>query len=108
MIIVLAEGRTEYDFIKQLFLPYFARHEIQVKTTIVKTGRASYRGGVSKYKFIRDHLLDLINSKNLVTMMFDLLGFPSDIPGFSNNQSTSDPFSSIDLGLAYKVSGSVN
>jgi hypothetical protein len=86
-VMVLVEGQTEEQFITQVIAPHLWPREFSVEATRVLTsmeeGRRAHRGGVTKYERIRNDVKKLLRSKyDAVTMLFDVYGFPKDLPGY--------------------------
>ena len=85
---VLCEGQTEDRFVKEILRPYLQNSDIFVTPIICETKRTvgkKYKGGVSKYRKIRDELEILCKGDptSFVTTMFDYYKLPLDTPGKS-------------------------
>ncbi len=86
-VLALVEGQTEEQFLKRLLQPHLAERGIDLQATMVVTsreeGRRAHRGGVTSYRRIHDDLRLLLRSKPAaVTTLFDVYGFPKDLPGY--------------------------
>jgi len=98
-LIVFCEGRSEVNFVKNLLIPTFINRLIVIPETL-PTGNTPC-GGDSKGGWRKsggyDHgLKEMKNLANLhrndsITTLFDLYGFPSDIPCFNLAQGICDP-----------------
>ena len=86
-VLVLVEGQTEEQFVNQVLREHLWTLDIGLETTRVVTstvqGRREFRGGVTRYERIRGDIKRLFASKpHAVTTVFDVYGFPIDMPGY--------------------------
>lgn len=92
-VYIYCEGQTEESFVNSILYPYFSNMDIYVTPIIHKTKRTpskSYKGGVRKYKPIKDELIKLCNNPNVfVTTMLDYYGMPNDTPAIDYKDSSS-------------------
>lgn len=89
-VIILCEGPTEEGFINNVLYPYFYNINIFVTPITIHTSKntssKSFKGGVSKYKMIKEELIKLCKNPNyIVTTMFDYYGMPKDTPSIECN-----------------------
>jgi hypothetical protein len=86
-ILMLVEGQTEENFVRDLLTPHLGRFDIHPTTVLVETKRdksgLKYKGGVSNYQKIRRGVIRLLHDTNAVavTTMLDFYGLPRDFPG---------------------------
>jgi hypothetical protein len=91
---VLVEGPTEDAFVKKILNPYLNQKEIYLTPVIIRTKDViqgpDYKGGISSYKQIKQHLELLLKdtSINLLTTMIDYYALPSDFPGYNGRPET--------------------
>ena len=92
-VYIYCEGQTEESFVNSILYPYFSNMDIYATPIIHKTKRTpskSYKGGVRKYKPIKDELIKLCNNPNVfVTTMLDYYGMPNDTPAIDYKDSSS-------------------
>ena len=85
-LLILAEGQTEENFIKNVLAPYLRNLNIYVYVSIVRTKEPPagkpFRGGLLNYEKVRKDIFRLLDDTDaLVTTMFDLYGLPGNFPG---------------------------
>lgn len=89
-ILVLVEGQTEENFVKQILNAYFLPKNICLHPTIINTkkvkGGPNYKGGITSYQRVRNDLFNLFKDTNAIafTTMIDFYGLPSDFPAWSH------------------------
>lgn len=86
-LLILVEGQSEEQFVKQVLAPYLAPEVIAIPV-ILKTRRdadgTTYRGGVTKWAQIRGDLQRLLGDRHAyVTTLLDYYGLPEDFPGLN-------------------------
>jgi hypothetical protein len=92
-ILILVEGQTEEEFIKEIIAPYLHSRNIFIIPTVITTKEnvrgPNYKGGISTYEKIRKDLIKLFDdtSASLVTTIFDYYRFPKDLPGIDSIES---------------------
>lgn len=96
-IAVHVEGFTEQRFIKNVLADYLYEFDIAITPIIVATSRENtgkkHKGGLTDgaYKSkIRKEILNLLNSYDYVTTLYDFYGLPHDFPGFDKSAANSD------------------
>jgi hypothetical protein len=87
-VLVLTEGQTEERFVKQLLQPHLWGYEVSIEPKIVTTkrviGGAHQKGGGDATKILEDTRRLLGDSDAVaVTSFFDFYGFPTNLPGAS-------------------------
>lgn len=83
-LVVIAEGETEESFVNNILIPYFNSLGICNYIQCFKTKHSD--GGVSKYSYIRQDIVNTIYETDVVvTTMLDFYRLPSDFPGFKEN-----------------------
>ena len=76
-LIFIVEGETEKEFVENLLVPRFNSELGVYDITCFKTKRS--HGGVSKYSYIREDILQVVNERDaIVTTMFDFYMIPRD------------------------------
>jgi len=86
-VLVLVEGQTEENFVKQVLNPHLNNHGKHLDPKIVTTKHVKsgpdFKGGIISYKQVRRDLMRLLGDTSAlcVTTMFDLYGLPSEFPG---------------------------
>lgn len=88
-ILILVEGQTEKDFVRDVLRPHFLNLGIDAKSPIIRTKtnptcKDDY-GGIVSYKQIVINLKRLFSdtSATAITSMIDFYGLPDDFPGIS-------------------------
>jgi hypothetical protein len=102
-LLLTTEGQTEQIFATRVLGPHLVRFGVHLPkprcTAIGKKHRMVHRGGVLRYKPLRDDLLAWIKQDQspdaYFTTMIDLYGLPSDFPGFDQAQGTTDPYARV-------------
>lgn len=94
--LILVEGQTEEQFVKEVLSPYLsARTGLWLTPTILVTKRVkagpNFKGGLSSFEQARRDVLNLLkdSSARVVTTLFDYYGLPSDFPGMANRPAGS-------------------
>jgi len=103
-IYIIVEGQTEESFVKNVLIPHLknksGKQSIVVQPIIIQTKREKsgnkFKGGVSKYKKIRDEIYRISDQNCIITTMFDYYGLPDDFPGKNNITSFTDIYDKID------------
>ncbi len=86
-ILVLVEGQTEEQYVKQCLNPFFETLGKKIIPKIVMTKEnlqgANYKGGTVPFTNFASQIRNLLHdsSSSCVTMMFDYYGLPADYPG---------------------------
>jgi hypothetical protein len=90
-LLLLAEGKTELAFVRNLLTPHLLRFDIAASSTCIETRRdrakgRTYRGGHGgRYAPIQKHVRNLLQSKpDAVTTLLDYYAIPDDFPGYSS------------------------
>ena len=92
-ILILVEGSTEEQFVKEVLGPHFEPVNKYIIPTIVTTkqvpGEPYFKGGVGSYEKIRRDIRRLCNDSDAVciTTMIDYYGLPDDFPGIAKSLS---------------------
>ena len=92
--IVYCEGSTERDFVNRVLGPYLSKRGVHVCPVVCTTsnrGGIAHKGGVSTYGMISKELKRLCGRTDayVVTTMFDLYGFPPDVPNCKDPKDVS-------------------
>jgi len=87
-ILILVEGQTEEEFVKQVLNPYLNQYGRHLNPTIINTkivkGGKNFKGGLDNYGQVKRDLLKLVRSNTLVVTTFiDFYALPSDFPGYN-------------------------
>lgn len=83
-LIFIVEGETEEAFVNNILRPYF-KTECNFYNIVCFKLKHS-RGGVSKYKYIKNDLVTAINESDaVVTTMIDFYQIPKDVPGYAES-----------------------
>ncbi len=92
---IVAEGRTERDFIKEVLAPHLRGHDVYVHPILVSASRVrkdqDHLGGGGSFgkalRTVRDTLRN--DSSAYCTTMFDYYGLPADFPGLDSDDGPS-------------------
>lgn len=88
--LILVEGQTEEQFVKQVLNPYLWTRGLHLQPTLAVTKRIkdgpNFRGGLSSFAKIEPDIRALLGdtSAAIVTTMVDLYALPKDFPGLSS------------------------
>ncbi len=95
-VLILVEGQTEEQYIKNVLSPYLNQYDIILTPTIINTkivkGGNNFKGGLNRYQQVKNDLNKLFRDKSVfITTFFDFYRLPRDFPGYSkiNNSLTS-------------------
>ena len=100
-VLILVEGQTEQQFVKDVLVPEFYGRQIYFRPTMLVTRRvkagASFKGGVTNYAKFRNDAKRLLNSAGdaLVTTMLDYYRLPLDFPGMSTRPINGTPLDRV-------------
>lgn len=97
-LIVVVEGQTEEEFVKQVLGPHLAGYGVYASATIVGKHIAQKRGhgarGGGHFRHWRTDIQRILGRDGgadlRVTTLFDLYGLPSDFPGLDVHGTDSD------------------
>lgn len=87
--LVLVEGYTERQFVKDVLAPLFSALDLYLYPTLLVTKRVkhgpNFKGGVTTYQKFRNDAQRLLHEAGgaLVTTLVDYYGLPSDFPGMA-------------------------
>lgn len=107
---ILAEGRSEVQFIKTAMTPHFAEMKVQVTPmTVMSSRRHDAKGGIQNYAKLRNDIERLLKSQPdaFISTMVDLFRVPGDFPGVTESRRLTDPVEqakSIEAAIAQDVS----
>lgn len=80
-LVFIVEGETEESFVNNVLKPYFCGEGFYNTIQCFKTKHSN--GGLSKYSYIREDIVNTIYENDVVvTTMIDFYRLPSDFPGF--------------------------
>lgn len=88
-VLLLVEGQTEVEFVRDLLGPHLGALGIHISATMICTrlteGRREDRGGGSNYDHVRGDILRLLRSRpDAVSTMIDYYRMPRNFPGRSD------------------------
>lgn len=100
-ILILAEGQTEEQFVKNVLNPYLNDLDIHLTPTIINTkivkGGSNFKGGILNYGQVKRDVLKLTRSNSLlVTTFIDYYGLPNDFPGLDHSGSVFNKVAAIE------------
>lgn len=100
-ILILVEGQTEEQFVKNILNPYLNNLGIHLSPTIINTkivkGSRNFKGGISSYDQVKRDIVRLVKSNSLkVTTFIDYYGLPENFPGISPTGSSIDKVKAIE------------
>ncbi len=100
-VLVLVEGQTEEQFVKNILNPYLNDLSVHLSPTIINTkiikGNSNFKGGISSYDQVRRDVLKLVKSNSLiVTTFIDYYGLPNNFPGIVQTGSVMGRVSAIE------------
>lgn len=92
-ILILVEGQTEEQFVKNALQPYLIPFGVNVIPTIINTkivkGSNNFKGGINSYGQVERDLSKLLKDASVyVTTLIDFYGLPHDFPGYSEKNSS--------------------
>lgn len=110
---VVAEGKTEMKFAKELLNQFFCGKLI-INARCVLTSRNNrtnyeYRGGMTNYARAKDDILNWLKKDRsaYVTTMFDFYGLPHDFPGYEDAMHCPTPLERAEY-LELKMKENIN
>ncbi len=101
---VIAEGRTEQGFVKNVLAPHLAKFSVFADARCVLTSRdrhtgKKYRGGLMNYEKAKNDIARWLkeddNPECRFTTMFDLYALPDNFPGYTEAMGICDPYERI-------------
>lgn len=114
-VLVLVEGQTEEEFVRESLYEYMSPKGLHLVPIIAKTKRAiggnpAFRGGIVAYGKIAFDLKRLVHDSSAicVTTMIDYYRLPSDFPGFDDEEAKSNVTIQCVEYLEKKFSESIN
>jgi len=97
---ISVEGQTEDEFCKQILIPHFRSHNIELVPIIVTTKRKKcgikHKGGCINLDRIKNELSKMIPNFDYVTTFYDLYGF--DIEGIHTAEELENKISELFSG----------
>jgi hypothetical protein len=102
---VIAEGRTEEKFVKNVLSKHLGHFNIStdarsVLTSKDKRAHKAYRGGLVDFERARKDILTWMKEDNnpecRFTTMFDLYALPADFPGYRKMKRENDPYQRVE------------
>lgn len=103
---VIAEGRTEEKFVKDVLSKHLGNFNISTDARSVLTSKdrrthKAYRGGLAEYERTKKDILAWIREDDhpqcRFTTMFDLYALPADFPGYQEAKSKNDPYRRVEI-----------
>jgi hypothetical protein len=103
---ILVEGESEETFVNELLKEPLSYQKLYLKVQCVITSRdkrsgTAYKGGLSNYAKVKNHLLRWTkedqNDDVRFSTMFDLFRLPNDFPGFANAKNNQDKYQQVAL-----------
>jgi len=99
---VVAEGKTEMKFAKELLNQFFCGKPIIDARCVLtsRNNRSNYehRGGMTNYARAKNDILNWLREDQsaYVTTMFDFYGLPNDFPGYEDIKSCHTPLERVE------------
>ena len=86
-VLVVVEGQTEEQFIKEVLAPDLAQHDVFITPKIIVTkvvrGGPNAKGGITDYGKVRRDILNSLKDRSVrVTTFIDYYQLPGDFPGY--------------------------
>jgi hypothetical protein len=96
-LIIIVEGQTEEEFVKEILVPYFATYQIYAVTPIkIATSNIS-KGGFVNYAHLKNDAGKYLRENDtIVTMFVDFFRIPSSLPNYNYCLATNN---SIDIKI---------
>ncbi|MEK7722846.1 MAG: DUF4276 family protein [Acidobacteriota bacterium] len=87
-LIIVVEGDTEEEFVKDLLLPYFHGHEIYDVRPIKISTKAGFKGGFVNYDHLKRDVTRYLkeHKTRIVTTFVDYFRLPNSVPKYSECQ----------------------
>ena len=91
-IIIIVEGATEQEFVRQYLTPYLYNFGIYNVTAIeITTNRKlKKRGGFVNYEHLKNDILKSLHENCYVTTLVDFFKIPTNCPGYTIKSSEVD------------------
>lgn len=110
-LIVVGEGQTEQDFVREVLAPALGAENIAVTCRLIATSSVASGGALTRERVLKNLANTLKQDRGAyVTTLFDLYGLKPDIPGVAAAQSIDDPIArarAIEHQLTYEVVATV-
>ncbi len=89
-VYVLAEGRTEQAFVRQILSPVLGVHGIYLHDVLL--GKPGHKGGIRNFEVVKREIKSLLKQETSasVTTLFDRYGLPSNWPGLADSNTQTD------------------
>ena len=87
-LIIVVEGDTEEEFVKDLLLPYFHGHEIYDVRPIKISTKAGFKGGFVNYDHLKRDVTRYLKEQQsrIVTTFVDYFRLPNSVPKYAECQ----------------------
>ena len=85
-LIIIVEGQTELEFVKNILIPYFLSFEIyEVIPYCIQTSKIG-KGGFSNFDYLKKKKKKVLNNRNddiIITTFIDFFRIPSNFPKYN-------------------------
>lgn len=97
-VVVVCEGETEEEFIRDVVAPAFFSMGFYLEPQMVETS-PGFRGGSLNYDRVRPHLRNTLRQRSapIVTTLFDLYKLDKRFPGYEQSLAITDLAQRLDL-----------
>jgi hypothetical protein len=95
-VVVIGEGPTEEQFLKQVVAPAFRARQIFIKPLLLQTSKG-HKGGGLNIDRVTDNAIKILRADGRVILstFFDLYGLAADFPGIQAAQSLPDVYQRV-------------
>ena len=104
-LIIIVEGQTEEEFVKEVLTPYFVENEIYSITPIKIATSKVAKGGFVNYAHLKNDAIKYLREPDtLVTMFVDFFRIPKSIPSYRDclqrNATIDDKIDCLERAIA--------
>jgi hypothetical protein len=110
-LIIIVEGQTEEEFVKEVLTPYFVENEIYSVTPIKIATSKVAKGGFVNYAHLKNDAIKYLREPDtLVTMFVDFFRIPTSIPSYldclQRNATIDDKIDCLEQAVADDINNS--
>ncbi len=109
-VIIIVEGQTEQEFVKEILAPYLQTKGINdVRPILIKTSKTG-KGGFVNYEHLRNTILPFLSSQKddfIITTLVDYFRIPTNIPEYNDAKKETNKIKSVEI-LESSINDDIN
>ncbi len=107
-LIIIVEGQTEEEFVKEVLVPFFAGYEIHSVTPIKIATSKVAKGGFVNYTHLKNDATRYLREHDtIVTMFVDFFHIPASLPNYrdciSDHHTADDKINCLEQSIATDI-----